>query len=560
MFLSKILINKDYVERGQLFSKSDILAMPGFEIYSTALLDDWTINPFANRSWQWRLNWLSFLSYLVAYHASSKFDVALDKGRDAIQSWLNKYLLTDESCDFEFVWHDHGTALRAEQILIFLNYISQYAPAWKDNNQTFFEYAQLACRIHAAWLAKDSFYSAHTNHGLEQTRILLLLSLAFPEEPSALNWRILALERLNSELDYAFTEEGVHVENSPSYHIFVFKVFIGIFADYSSDVLGGLAEKFEVFATRALEFTTRILRPDGLLPIIGDTEQLSTSDSYQELFGNSQEYAHFYFANTQGKRGEKPTKLNRVYQKSGYAIFRDAWLDASAYRQTFHLVVKAGCLSRYHHQQDEGHLLLYALGEDWLIDSGLYNYNQTDPIRKYMRSRQAHNVASISNTRYATDFEHRMANWSINDFDDSDDFPFVEMDLQVLESVRQLRRVSFDNKQAVVTVGDDFFMLDGLERDVTLLWHVPQDKKINILNDGSLQILSKTGHSLRLNITGSKPDDILVRKGIIGERVFSCVSLKTNQYDDSYVIQLNFKARKMLKVQCVFSVECAKNG
>lgn len=559
MFLSNILSNKDFVERGRLFSECNILALPGFEEYLNVIFSDWAVNPFSNRTWQWRLNWLSFLSYLIAYHASSKLDVALDKGRDAIYSWLNKYLLTDENCGFEFVWHDHGTALRAEQILIFLTYVSQHASAWKERNQAFFEYAQQACRIHAAWLAKNSFYSAHTNHGLEQTRVLLLLSLEFCEDPSAASWRRIALDRLDSELDYAFTEEGVHVENSPAYHIFVFKVFMGIFADYSPEVLGNLAQKFELFATKAIEFTAWILRPDGLLPVIGDTEQLPTSDSYQSKFGNSREYANFCFANTQGKRGEKPAKLNKVYQKSGYAVFRDAWPDASKYRQALHLVVKAGCLSSYHHQQDEGHLSLYALGEDWLIDSGLYNYNQTDVVRKYMRSRQAHNVALISNASYSKDFEHRMKNWRISAFDDSDDFPFVEMDLQVLKPVRQLRRVSFNRKKVMLTVTDDFFMQDDLARDVTLLWHVPLDKRINVLIDGSVRIMSKSGNCLLLNVAGEKPDSVVVRKGIIGDRVLSCVSTKTNQYHDSQVIQLLFKGHKMLKIECGFSLEVAKN-
>jgi hypothetical protein len=553
MSLSTILVNKEFIEKGRILSDSGILLFPGFEKHSKLTWDDWTENPFFNRSWQWRLNWLSFLSYLIAYHASSKIDAALDKGRDAIQSWLDKYLFTDENFGFEFVWHDHGTALRSEQIQIFLSYVSQYAPNWKNKNQDFFEYAQMACRIHAVWLSKESFYSIHTNHGLEQTRVLLLLSFAFSEDPRAANWRRLAIGRLASELDYAFTEEGVHVENSPAYHVFVFKLFMGILEEYSSDALGDLSRKFEVFASKALEFIARILRPDGLLPIIGDTEQLPTSDSYKKYFGNSLEYAGFCFASSKGKRGNKFEKLNKVYKKSGYAVFRNNWPGASKYGDAVHLIVKAGCLSQYHYQQDEGHVSLYALGEDWLIDSGLYNYNQTDLIRKYMRSRQAHNVAVISNSNYSTEFKKRLSSWSISEFDESDESPFVEMDLRVLEKVRQVRRVSFHNEKCLLTVDDDFFMQDGIARDVTLLWHVPLDKIVKIIDNGSVQILGKGGLSLSLNVMGERPDDMVVRKGVAGGRVFSCISTKTNNYQDSQVIQVSFKSRKALRIACVFS-------
>lgn len=553
MLLSNVLASKDFIEKGRLLSDSGILLFPGFEQHSKFTWDDWTENPFSNRSWQWRLNWLSFLSFLIAHHASSGIDAALDKGRDSIQSWLDKYLLTDENCGFEFIWHDHGTALRAEQIHLFLTYVSQYASGWKNKNLNFFQYAQKACRIHAAWLVKDSFYSIHTNHGLEQSRVLLLLSFAFSEDPQATHWRRLAIGRLESELDYSFTEEGVHVENSPAYHVFVFKVFTGVLEDYSSEALGDLSLKFKVFSKKALEFTARIIRPDGFLPIIGDTEQLPTTDSYRASLGDSLEYSGFCFANSQGRRGVKFSSLNKVYAKSGYAIFRDGWQDSGKNSRSLHLIVKAGCLSNYHHQQDEGHVSLYALGEDWLIDSGLYNYNQTDLIRKYMRSRQAHNVAVISNSSYPAEFKKRLSGWNISNFDESDNFPFVEIDIRVLEQIRQIRRVSLNNEKSMVTVDDDFLMQDGVARDVTLLWHVPLDKVIKIVGDGSVKIFGKTGISLSLNVMGDRPDEVLVRKGVTGSQVFSCISLKSNKYQDSQVIQVVFKARKVLKIACAFS-------
>jgi hypothetical protein len=80
---------------------------------------DWEQDPLNNRSWQWRLNWLSFLSYLMAYHRASGDEAVLDSAREAIQSWLDTYLETDTSYPFEFIWHDHATALRAEQLVLF---------------------------------------------------------------------------------------------------------------------------------------------------------------------------------------------------------------------------------------------------------------------------------------------------------------------------------------------------------------------------------------------------------------------------------------------------------
>jgi len=265
--------------------------------------------------------------------------------------------------------------LRAEQFVFFYYYCREYASGWIGQHGEFLSYLKQALIVHGQRLAQDDFYSEHTNHGLEQVRVLLLLSTAFEGE-QAQAWQHTAIRRINSELTFSFTDEGVHVENSPAYHIFVFKVFLGVIEDYPENVLGDLATRFNQFSAKALSFITHILRPDGTLPPIGDTEQLPTSDVYRTAFGDTQEYKYLRYALTQGKEGEAPSALNRVYPKSGYAIFRDHWSTTEHYRKAFHLVIKVGCSSRYHHQQDEGHISLYAGGEDWLIDSGLYNHTE----------------------------------------------------------------------------------------------------------------------------------------------------------------------------------------
>lgn len=217
--------------------------------------DDWERDPLKNRSWQWRLNWLSFLSYLMGYHRVIENNAVLDFARDAIQSWLDNYLHTDTSYSFEFIWHDHGTALRAEQLVLFTYYCQEYAPSWSHEHAEFLRCVERALVVHGEVLAKESFYSEHTNHGLEQSRVLLLLSTVFDGE-KATEWQQLALHRIRSELEFSFTSEGVHVENSPAYHIFVFKVFLGIIKDYPASVLGNLAEQFDQFSAKALSFIT----------------------------------------------------------------------------------------------------------------------------------------------------------------------------------------------------------------------------------------------------------------------------------------------------------------
>lgn len=493
----------------------------------------------------------------MAYHRAYGKDAVLDFARNAILSWLNSYLETDTSYPFEFIWHDHATALRAEQLVLFAYYCREHAPEWIGQHDDFLAYLEQALVVHGQWLAKDSFYSEHTNHGLEQARVLLLLGTVF-EGNQAREWQQIAIRRISSELAFSFTDEGVHVENSPAYHVFVFKVFLGIIKDYPDEVLGNLAEQFDQFSAKALNFITHILRPDGKLPPIGDTEQLPTSDVYQERFGRTLEYQHFLYALTQGRQGQRPPVLNRVYPKSGYAIFRDQWPTKERYKQAFHLIAKIGCSSRYHHQQDEGHISLYAGGEDWLIDSGLYNYINKDPVRKYMRGRPGHNVPLISHAHYHKDFNHRLQAWQVLDYSESASSPSLSMKLDVLTPVTHERKINFDPLAKTVEIADKISADDEQLRNITLQWHFPKDKKI-IIEDHRILIASPTGNRLHIRIEGDIPDDISLIRGRKEDKVFSCISYKANEVEPSQLLRMSFKERTELHVATYFKFELSSD-
>lgn len=557
--LAKIFEDKDALAKGQMYFEEGFLQLGSFDSVELSLEDtnssDWEQDPLNNRSWQWRLNWLSFVSNLIAFHQVSSNQEVLDVASTAIESWLDCYLETNLDYPFEFIWHDHGTALRAEQLVLFSYYCREYAPEWAEQHIEFLQYLEKAVVVHGEWLAQDSFYSEHTNHGLEQARVLLFIGTLFARElAQADKWQSTALQRISSELEFAFTSEGVHVENSPAYHVFVFKVFIGIIKDYPADVLGDLAEQFEQFSAKALNFITHILRPDGLLPPIGDTEQLPTTDAYQEMFGDTLEYQYFLYALSQGKQGVLPPELNRVYPSSGYAIFRDQWPGKEHYSKAFHIIAKVGCSSQYHHQQDEGHISLYAGGEDWLIDSGLYNYINKDPIRKYMRGRAGHNVPMISHASYAKEFKHRLSAWQVDGYSEAVSNPSLNMKLEVLPPVVHRRQIDFDAQAKVVEVEDNVTSDDGQHRSITLQWHFPRDK--NIIIDGSrVVVTSPTGNQLRIDFAGDFPDSLSVAKGQKEERVFSCISYQANKVEPSQLLRVVFKDRAELAVITRFIFE-----
>lgn len=530
--VEKYISTEENIKRGKLLFENNKLKLTSFNAVEW---EDWEADPFNNRSWQWALHWFDFNKYLLAFHHKTNNDEVLGKLKELINSWIDRYLYNNNT-DFEFIWHDHATALRAEQILLLLYYLKKYNPLWIATNFGFISKLFETLEVLGKKLEQEDFYSKHTNHGLEQVRVLMLLGLILDNK----SWVDTSIFRLNDELDFSFTNEGVHKENSPGYHQFVFKVFLSIIEEFPSYVLKDLGPKFNDIASKALTYITYILRPDNNLPIIGDTELKPTSDAYSNFFSGTIEYENFLYSLTQGKRGTVPFKNNIVYPKSGYAIFRNTWGSKKDFTDSMHLIFKAGCLSQYHHQQDENNFVLYAFGEDWIIDSGLYNYVNKDPIRHYARRRQAHNIPIISDTSYVhTDFNHRMDNWSIYDYSEDQYNPYVSAENTVLQNIKHSRKIEVDSLKLEIKIEDHLICLDDVKRTVSFLLHVPIDKNIEILENEIRISSSKSSHAINLSLS-KVPNLVEVNKGMKGNTVHSIVSYIVNTHEDSQVIRFIF--------------------
>lgn len=103
-------------------------------------------------------------------------------------------------------------------------------------------------------------------------------------------WLAKAKQRVVEQRKFAFTDEMVHVENSPQYQETVLRLFCSI-AEFLSkfDDLDGIKLYNDV--KRSLEFLTWTIKPTGYMAEIGDSDgSLSCTPIVNrrfERFGNS---------------------------------------------------------------------------------------------------------------------------------------------------------------------------------------------------------------------------------------------------------------------------------
>ena len=125
------------------------------------------------------------------------------------------------------------------------------------------------------------------------------------------------------------------------------------------------------------DYLAYLINPDGFLPILGD----SNPTRLYSIHINKVTSDKLKYVISKGKRRDK-TRNDAFYPDGGMAIFRKMW-DVDT---PFYFLFTAAYHSNVHKHADDLSFLLSYGKTDYFVDSGKYNYNETDGYRKYFRS------------------------------------------------------------------------------------------------------------------------------------------------------------------------------
>jgi hypothetical protein len=323
--------------------------------------------PERDRNWWWQMQALPFLGWFNSSYSlfsNEQQQAAIKFCLQSLHNWQQQAASGDTS---PLVWHDHATAFRLRNIVNWLliciksGHLSQLQEA--DPQLQFIPMIEQ----HLAWLANDNNYSKHTNHGFDQA--LVVYSIVMYRSDNI--WQRHAEQasaRLQDELSFAFTDEGVHKENSPGYHKFMLgrvKTLIGL-KELGDTQVSSVAT---LYVNKATAFLEAITLPNGFLPMIGDTR-----------------------GSEAGLKTEITEDLKVFdYSKSGYVIVK----GRDHKNKEFCLIFKNAHDSHYHRHDDDLSIYLYYDGEVLLGDGGLGSHNEKDPRRIFLRSAKSHNVPYV---------------------------------------------------------------------------------------------------------------------------------------------------------------------
>ncbi|RLD61976.1 MAG: hypothetical protein DRJ01_06950 [Bacteroidetes bacterium] len=524
-------INEDNYNKGLLL-KNNIFLFRDYD--KTKLSKDlsWKESPFNNRNWQWYLHQLKTIQFFISAHHYTNDNTYLKLAYKHSFDWEKDNLV--RPFPSEFSWNDHSTALR----LLNLLYLYEYSRNVGELNKKKFEKLTRLIVLHINVLIKRSFYNKGNNHGLFQSYILLWALNMFPEYINFDNYNSIAKKRTLFEIKHGITEEGVHIENSPSYHINHLILMSKIMKIFDYYGIKYNKAKYYDLLNKGFEFVYYCVKPNGYIPIIGDSEDMKLrKNSYLNNYNFLPNYQLLRVALGE-EEPNKHTPKYKYYPESGYFIYKSL---KNSVENSMQLIFKSGFLSFTHKHSDDLSFVLNGFEEDWVIDGGLYDYVYNNQYRNYFISNRAHNLVIPDSLSF-------IRKWSSLKKSNLDSF-IVNKDSIYVRGTHFLYKNLFTKRSITIYNDSCFVVSDNIslkniqnkKSNYDLLLHVPLNKKISVINDSV--IIQGINKKLIITPINTDFDKIEIISGQLSPEVQAWTSSNFRKLEKCYCLVFRKRAK-----------------
>ena len=361
---------------------------------------------YAHKIWEWLSEFVEDAPYKIGVNHTSVLEHAV-----RIFSWVWAYYFTRDAG----VWNEERTRFLARQLLLQGEIIEENL---------------------------SHFFSPY-NHLIGEIAALAFLGTVYPNSPKTLRWRDHYWQEMEKQLPLQFHPDGFTVEQASYYHHFTLGFYYQVARLRKQN---GLPVSDKVWSTleKALEFSMALVRPDGLMPMIGDIDSARSIYFYRPepmwdltffqalgavQFGRG-DMKHVAGALAEevlwlhGEEGvaafdelheASPAAGSRLFKNSGYAIMRDGWEANSSFclfdcGEIAHGVHSDQTPSAAHGHSDMLSIDLCLDGKPVVIDPGFHTYFGPLDWHRYFRGASGHNTISVDGADHAI-HEGRIA-WS----------------------------------------------------------------------------------------------------------------------------------------------------
>lgn len=365
---------------------------------------DWCHIPDQDVEWAYMLNrhryWVA-LGQAYAMTGDEKYAAVFSQ---QLEDWMDRNPVPGEPTTDTLTWRPIEAGLRSVNWIKALRYVigsPSLTPLLLGKTL-------ISLHEHGEYLAASFTSWKHiSNWGVLETSGLYHIALFFPEFSKSAGWREMGEERLKETASLQIMADGIHWEQSPTYHHEVLACYLDCIhlANLNGLELDG---PFRRTVREMAEASLYWAKPNHRQPMLGDSDDSDIRGilTYAAwLFGDSvlkygghagPDYDNAWLFGIDGIREYKamvpaePPCQSRAFTHSGHYTMRTGW-DEDALYLYFH----CGPLGGGHGHADMLHVDLHAYGRDLLTDLGRYNYSDHTPLRKALKDSSAHNTTVV---------------------------------------------------------------------------------------------------------------------------------------------------------------------
>ncbi|UNK19164.1 heparinase II/III family protein [Paenibacillus sp. N3/727] len=365
---------------------------------------DWGFIPDHDVEWAYMLNrhrYWQALGQAFALTGDEKYAAALCR---QLEDWINRNPVPDRPVNDNLTWRTIEAGLRCANWIKALRYV-------KDSpllTPLLLAKVLISLHEHGHYLASSfTSWKKISNWGVLETCGLYHVAMFIPEFSHADDWKRLCEQRLKETARIQIMADGIHWEQSPTYHHEVLACYLDCI--YAARING--IELDDDFRRTVHQMATASLywaKPNHRQPLLGDSDDSDIrslltyaawlfQDSILRFGGHQRmDYDNAWLFGGEGirnydrLRAELPANLSYPFAHSGHYVMRTGWEPRDLY-----LYFHCGPLGGGHGHADLLHFDLHAYGRDLLTDLGRYNYSDHTPLRKKLKESASHNTTIV---------------------------------------------------------------------------------------------------------------------------------------------------------------------
>ncbi|GGG09152.1 alginate lyase family protein [Paenibacillus aceti] len=365
---------------------------------------DWNYIPDVDPEWSYMLNrhryWIA-LGQAYAMTGDERYAATVCR---QLEDWIDRNPVPSEPTSDTLTWRTIEAGLRGSNWIKTLRYIwdcPQFTPALLAK-------LLISLSEHARYLAAAfTSWRRISNWGVLETSGLLPIALYFPEFTEAQQWRSLAKQRLEETARIQVMADGVHWEQSPTYHHEVLNCYLDCL--YFAKLHGWkLSEDFRSKVHDMAVASLYWAKPNHRQPMLGDSDDndvrsilslaaaLFADETLRFAADKRLDYDSAWLLGIEAigsydsLTSAEPADMSRAFIHSGHYVMRSGWSE-----QDLYLYFHCGPLGGGHGHADMLHIDLHAYGKDLLTDLGRYNYSDHTPLRRALKESAAHNTTTV---------------------------------------------------------------------------------------------------------------------------------------------------------------------